>query len=233
MRKTLFIVEGQTEQVFVSKFLEHLVALAQYSLTLVKLHGGELINVGQRGFPEDVATHHIRIVDVGNDEKVNSFISENVEEFKRKGFDSVFGLRDRFTGSSTRKPINPEAVDSFAKNLEKTFDIQVGITIAIEELEAWFLLVPEFFMCYSTALTNEKISNVLGFDIQDTDVETITHPAQTISKILKSVGLDYKKRLDDSYKIAEAIDYETLYLQKTLINPTLKKFVDQLESALP
>lgn len=233
MHKTLFIVEGQTEQVFVAKFVEHLVALAQYRLTLVKLHGGDLIEVGERGVPADDATHHIHIINVGNDEKVNSFIAENIEQFKRKGFHAVFGLRDRFTGSNSKSPINPDAVDLFAQKLEQESQVKIGITIAIEELEAWFLLVPEFFKYYSTALTNEEITSVIGFDLNVIDVETIAHPAQVISKVLQSVGCVYKKRLDDSHKIAEAIDYGALYLDKTLVNPTLKKFVTHLESALP
>lgn len=233
MHKTLFIVEGQTEQVFVAKFVEHLVALAQYRLTLVKLHGGDLIEVGERGVPADDATHHIHIINVGNDEKVNSFIAENIEQFKRKGFHAVFGLRDRFTGSNAKSPINPDAVDLFAQKLEQESQLRIGITIAIEELEAWFLLVPDFFKYYSAALTNEKITSVLGVDLDAIDVETIAHPAQAISKVLQSVGCVYKKRLDDSHKIAEAIDYGALYLDKTLVNQTLKKFVTHLESALP
>ena len=150
--------------------------------------------------------------------------------------DANLGNKDyfaTFTGSNSKSPINPDAVDLFAQKLEQESQVKIGITIAIEELEAWFLLVPEFFKYYSTALTNEEITSVIGFDLNVIDVETIAHPAQVISKVLQSVGCVYKKRLDDSHKIAEAIDYGALYLDKTLVNPTLKKFVTHLESALP
>ena len=39
------------------------------------------------------SNHYIRIINVENDEKVNSYIEENLRSFKEKGFETIYGLR--------------------------------------------------------------------------------------------------------------------------------------------
>lgn len=69
-------------------------------------------------------------------------------------------------------------------------------------------------------------------DLDKTHVESIEHPSTMIHAILKTVGLEYKKKLNDLYKIASKLDYETLYLEKADSIAALKKTVNHLEIAL-
>lgn len=232
MKKTAFIVEGQTEQVFLLKFLEQLVALQPCHIDLQKLHGGAVVKISWRGVPQCDATHYIRIINVENDEKVISFIEDNIENLKAKGFHAVYGLRDRYTGDSNRSPINPTSVDRRMEFLQEEYELPVEMTIAIEEVEAWFLLIPGFFQAYDASLTLTRISEILGFDLSEIDATKLDHPAGLIDKVLKGVGQRYKKRLDDSWRIAELLDYEALYLEKSTITPPLDRLVSQLSSAL-
>ena len=72
MKKAIIVVEGQTEQIFVEKFITKLVATQPIHLELRQLVGGSLLMLSPRGVPLEHASHHIRIIDVSNDEKVNS-----------------------------------------------------------------------------------------------------------------------------------------------------------------
>lgn len=232
MKKVIFVVEGQTEQVFIQRFIEHLIALKPCHISLEHLHGDVLISLAPRGTPIDQSTHHIRIIDVANDDKVISFIDENIENFKNKGFEAVYGLRDRYPGNNQKVPINSEKVDAYAKILQDNWNVIVEVVIAVEEIEAWFLCIPQFFEVFDKRLTLDAVNKILDFDPANIPIESVPHPSAAIDKVLSSVGMRYKKRLDDSHKISDALDYETLYLEKTSAIPALKRFVQALDTAL-
>lgn len=231
MKKIAFVVEGQTEQIFILKFIEHMVALQPCNIELLKYHANRIIKISSRGPGED-ATHQIQLINVENDELVLSYIQDNLEAFKDKGFSAVYGLRDRYTGDKKKTPVNPGSVDRMTQFLQKKFDLSVEVTVAIEEVEAWFLTVPDFFLHFNNRLTLDEVNTILGMDLTNTQVEQLSHPAMLIDKVLQSVGLAYKKKLGDSYKIAERLDYSTLYLEKIDTVPALNRFVGHLTSAL-
>ena len=231
MRKAVFIVEGQTEQVFVLNFLLQLCAIQALHVDLYKLHKG-LVKVSWRGCPADLATHSIHIVNVENDEKVLSYIQENLDSFKRSGFSSVFGLRDRYSGDSQKKPVNPLLIDGLTERLSNDYGLDIQVTVALEEIEAWFLAVPDFFLKYDLRLTEDAIAEQLGYRLSEVDVESLAHPSSLINKLLMTVGKRYRKRLDDSHKIADALDYQSLYLDKSESINALGRFVKQMNLAL-
>lgn len=232
MKKVVFVVEGQTEQVFIQKFITQMVALNSPRIVVQKFHGGNLITLTTRGPDEEDATHCIWVINVENDEKTLSYIQDNIDAFKQKEVQGVFGLRDRYTGDSQRAPINPQVIDRHTDLLTAEHGLTIQLTIAIEEIEAWFLSVPSFFLKYNEQLTPYRLQQILGFDLSIIDVEQIPHPAKTIDDVLKAIGLTYKKRLGDAYKIASALDYEQLYLERSQKIPALGKFVDSLNWAL-
>jgi hypothetical protein len=232
MKHVVFVVEGQTEQLFLMKFIERLATLKQYHIQLSKFHNRRIMEMGVRGFPVDQASHLIQIINVENDDKVLSYIEENLKAFITKGVVAVYGLRDRYTGDKRKTQINPEAVDRRTAFLEAEHSIDIEVTIAVEEIEAWFLSIPSFFAKFNEILTLEKINEVLGFDLANTQIELIEHPANVIDKVLQSVQLQYKKKLHDSHAITEKIDYETLYLEKSLTINALNRTVKHLNAAI-
>lgn len=233
MKRTMFVVEGQTELIFTSKFIDNLSTNAQIHVVHTKKHGGELINLTKRGAPIADASHYIQILNVEGDESVNSFINEFIISVKNRGFSAIYGLRDAYTGDKNKKKVNPAAIDDWAEELTAEHGIDVRVTIAIEEVEAWFLAVPSFFLAYSSLLNLEKINSILGFDISNHDIEHIAHPSMTIDKVLKSVNLSYRKRHDDAHKIASNLDYNALYLEMAGKFSALDKFTQHLNNALP
>lgn len=232
-RSTLFVVEGQTEQVFLLKFIEQLVAIGSCHVKLQKLHAGQIFELAPRGTPLADATHLIQILNVENDEKVNSYIADNIDAIKEKGFHAVFGLRDRYTGSTTRPVVDVPSIDAWAAEMSGTYAMDVAVTVAIEEIEAWFLSVPSFLEKIHRRLNLNEVNRVLGFDLGSRDVETIDHPSLLIDKSLASVGLGYKKKLADACKIAEYLDYSTLYFDRAPHIASLGRLVNQLDASLP
>lgn len=232
MKWTVFLVEGQTEQVFLQWFVEKLVSLQRYHLELQKLSAGNLLRVSSRGVPQEQCSNLVQIVNVQGDDTVNSYIAESMDRFKSRGVHAVYGLRDQFTGSNSKAKVDIDRVDQWTQALTSEVGVEVQITIAIEEVEAWFLSVPSFFVSYDRSLTSEVVNQIAGVDLDVDDVQKIEHPSALIRKILQSVGQDYRKRLDDSHKIASTLDYDKLYLEKSAQFPPLGRLVSQLSNAL-
>lgn len=233
MKRTLFLVEGQTEQIFLANFAQQLCAIGKYVIFFEKYHAGQIIKIATRGVPEEDATHCIQIMNMQGDDSVNTYIRDNLPAIKAKGVDFVFGLRDRYTGTKQKGKINPRRIDEWTDQLSREQGLTVEITIAIEEIEAWFLSVPGFFLKYHEKLDLGTIENIVGFKLEQCDVEKIDHPASLIDLVLKSVELSYRKRAADSHRIAAGLDYASLYLEKAENIAPLGRLVRQLSQSLP
>ncbi len=232
MRKTLFVVEGQTEQVFILHFLQSLVAIKNFHVSLRKYHNREILEIENRGPAPQDTSHYIQILNVEGDEMVNSFINDNISNIQSKGYVAVFGLRDKFSRSRTKKAVDPTLIDTWTTSLSELHGIAVEITVAVEEVEAWFLAEYTLFEKIHPSLSHEKIREITGLEFSKCDVQAIEHPAEIIDKIYASVGMRYKKRIGDSYKIATAINYDELYLSLPGRLPPLKRLAAHLDHAL-
>ncbi|MBA3022895.1 MAG: DUF4276 family protein [Sideroxydans sp.] len=230
MKKSFFVVEGQTERIFIERFIEHLAVTLQLHVVSEEYRGDSLIKVRERGKPAE-ADFIIRIIDVGNDEKVRSYVDENAENFKSKGFQNIFGLRDQYTGSNVKK-VSADKNAAADKLLEDLWGGNIEVVIAVQETEAWFMAAPNFFSLIDSQLTLGKVSEILGYDLSTIQVELIPHPASEINKVLSAVKKSYRKKEKDTYKIVDALDYETLYLEKSAEIYGLGRMCALIDSAL-
>jgi len=232
MKKTVFVVEGQTERIFVEKFIEELAGALAYSVTSVEHHGDSLVHVHSRGnAPEDRADYVINIIDVGNDDKVRSYVGdENIELFIKKGFQGVYGLRDKYTGNG--KEISLALNSEIDFELTKKWGVSVEVVVAVQEVEAWFLSVPRFFTAYNNSLIIRRLNEILGYDISTIPVEAISHPSEEINKVLKTVGKKYKKKERDAFKITHNLDYDVLYAERSAVIPALGRLCALIDSSL-
>jgi hypothetical protein len=233
LKKTIFVVEGQTEQIFLVRFLEQLVALLPCHIQRQQLRGGVLYDLTSRGNAQaDQCNHHIRIIDAGNDEKVNSFIEENLLNFKGKGYGTVCGLRDQYTGDKNKTKIDVAALHEITKGWSEKMKVLVQIIVAVEEIEAWFFCVPEFFATYHPSLTIAAVNGILHINLPDDPVESIKHPSAAITKVLASVKHVYKKRAEDAYTIVDRLDFDALYNDKATNVAALGQLVEALDNAV-
>src|SRR6266481_7176937 len=184
MRKSIFVVEGQTEQIFVQKFIEKMVTLKDCRVELGSLRHGDLKIFRNNGISFDQASYCVRIINVGNDDKVNSFIDENLQNFQDKGFEIIYGLRDGYTGDKKKLPIDTDKIDKYFEPLATAKNLTLDVIIAVEEIEAWFLSVPSFFSSYDHSLTPDRVNEILNVDLSTTAVESLPHPSHLINKVL-------------------------------------------------
>ena len=233
MKKTIFVVEGQTEQIFLIQFLEQLVALLPCHIQRQQLRGGVLYDLTPRDNAQpDQCSHHIRIIDAGNDEKVNSFIEENLLNFKGKGYETVYGLRDQCSGDKNKTKVDVAALAKLTKGWGEKLKIVTEIVVAVEEVEAWFFCVPEFFATYHPSLTIEAVNGLLHINLPGDPVESIRHPSAAIAKVLATVGHVYKKRAADAHQIVNRLDFTALYYDKSANVAALGQLVSALDNAV-
>lgn len=232
MKQVVFVVEGQTEQVFIQNFIGNLVTLLDCHILHQKYHKGELRTVTSRGVEINQACILITIINAEGDDSVSSFIEDRLEGFKKQGVVAVYGLRDRFSGDSKKPKLNIPFIDKYFKRLQNEWGFTIELIVAIEEVEAWFLAVPYFFEKIDEKLTTEKLVEILGEGFFSKSVEEIAHPAAIIAKVFETVGKKYRKRLDDAHAITDALDYNSLYFEKSENIATLKRLVNALNNAL-
>ena len=233
MKKVAFVVEGQTELIFVQKFIEQLVPSKAYTLHFAKVSSGVVKAEGKRNTStEEEASLHILIINAQGDDQVQSVIADYAAPMKKQGYTAIYGLRDRFSGDKRKTKVNPEKIDEANKALEESLGITVETTVALEEIEAWFLAVPCFFEKIHADLSVEKVCEILKVDLKEVAVEAIDHPARDIDKVFRTVDLAYTKRAADSHRIASHLNYEQLYLEKSQAITALGKFVGHLDAAL-
>lgn len=224
MKKSVFVVEGQTERIFLEKFIEVVAGTLGYIVISDEHHGDSLVKVHSRSnVPKGQADYVIRIVDVGNDEKVRSYVDdENIEIFVAKGFQGVYGLRDKYTGNSREVNLDLNIIKD--RELREKWGVNVEVVVAVQEVEAWFMSVPDFFTAFDSSLLVGKINDILGYDISTIQIELIDHPAEEINKVLTVIGKKYKKKEKDTQKLIHNLNYDALFLEKSHDIPALGRF---------
>ena len=71
--------------------------------------------------------------------------------------------------------------------------IPFSIIIAVNETECWFLSECNHFGCIDIRLTEEFISNKVGFNPFTDDMTQHPHPSEALKDIYQKVGKTYKK----------------------------------------
>ena len=194
MKRSVFVVEGLTEFILSQRLIQDIGGTLPFNLTLHQKVGNQVIYCGKRAYAQHLAHFQIQLINAGNDEQVRSHIDENLKAFAAKGMDHVFGLRDFRTGDPRKR--SPDIVRNAAHDLalSQEWGLEVSMTIARQEIEAWFLSVPEFFERLDATLTVPVVNRLLGYDVTTVDLEMIPQPSVDIHRVLRSVNLSYSKK---------------------------------------
>ena len=155
-------------------------------------------------FPNENATHHFQIINVGNDNSVLTRLLNREQYLWNVGFHQIISLRDMYSkayreevqGSIISDDINQlfititqEEIAKRAKNANN-----INFHYAIMEAEAWILGFHFSFQHMDTILTSQYIQTKLGFNLQDIDPETtFFHPARQVDAIYRLIDDTYNK----------------------------------------
>ena len=237
MRKICVFVEGQTEQIFVRDFLlkwyeyDH-IAIECYQIVRSDTYHAEY------DVPNPNAETFYQIINVGNDNRVLSFLLDRVEKLKEKGFERIIGLRDMY-GKAYRDRSQSGVIDeklnqSFISLAKDSIEARlssdaslVSFHFAIMEIEAWMLAMYPSLLKKFPELKEDDLRSVYNID---EDIErTVYHPADTLNEVFQMAGSSYEKHKSDANSIVSYMDKEDF---ETLLNSgksqTFKSFVEAL-----
>ncbi len=212
MKKIAIFTEGQGESIFVRYLLPLVIGYERLSFECLALRANRMFPV-PHAYSSPNAPVHFLIVNVGNDEKVASAISERQGNLISKGYDKIIGLRDMFSEAYRKRSnhIDDTVTESFIQAHQRTIQQmsnsdKIHINFAIMELESWFLSMYNLFERIHPNLLCSYIESELGFDLETINPETeFFHPAKKLGEILGLVGKKYGKSADQMESISSQI----------------------------
>lgn len=232
MIKVGIFVEGQTERIFVVKFLsEYLNGEHNFSrLELKRLGDDDEIILTQRRYPN--AKYYFLIYDASGDGKVFSALKDRAENMiVQEGYKYLIALRDLYPLPRGKKQ---ETIKKF-ENLFSSyvFKDKIKLALSIMEIEAWFLADYNLFKKINVIASSNHINKQLAIDLVNKNPESFPHPAAIIGKIYNLFGQKYKKREKQAYQLAYKIDYKFL-LSKSVLNKveSLKHFFECIKLSI-
>ena len=231
MKRVAIFVEGQTEQIFVGKLIYQIYGYQGIKVVNEEINGKSMFI--RLADDSDADAFHLlfQVVDVGTDERVLSAMLENAPHMADAGYNKIVGLRDLYPEVREDKASVIAIIQELIDETEQAEMLRM--VLAIMEVEAWFLADPGLFERVTPQLTADHIKTTLKYDLEEDDPElAYKHPANVIKDIYHLAGLLYRKKADDTYKITENIDYNTLCLdaqEKGKID-SFFRFMDEIEN---
>lgn len=232
MNKYAFFVEGQTERIFLEKFIAEYFTFPAAVSESKKIVGDNIVSIRINSHSKNTGLYFL-IYDVGNDERVATQMIEKVRNMvETQNYKMIFGLRDLYPNPRNKKS---EIVKQINNEFEKTgFMNNLKIVIAVMEIESWFLSDCDVFSKINNVLTTDNIFAQLELNLQDSNPEDFDKPSNIIDKILRLIGDRYEKTESDSYKIISRLDFCKLCLDENVLTKvhSLKYLLDSLNLAI-
>ena len=157
---------------------------------------------------------HFLIVDAANDTKVLSAIKEREKDFFKKGYETVFGLRDMYSDEYCKRSsiIDDGLIRNFIDRANQTISEMsspenIHLHFAIMEIEAWFLGMYNLFCKIDNTLSIEFIEERVGYNLREIDPQREFYkPADELDRIFRLIDGQYQKSQQDANRIASQID---------------------------
>ncbi|MEG4454544.1 DUF4276 family protein [Microcoleus sp. N9_A1] len=232
-KKIACFVEGQTELIFVEKLFQEIAGSKKISIETCKFQGGKANRIIQphKSCTIKDAPFFVLLYDCGCDSHVVSDIGKQHESLTNKGYEKIIGLRDLYPKSLSEKGQVERGIKGWLK-LVQPRGIPIYITLAVMEIEAWFLAEWHYFDKLDSRLTPDFILQELRLDLKNIDVEQRPHPSQDLKDIYRLVSRKYDKNEKASQEIINNLDYDFLYLELVNSVKQLQRFIDEIESFL-
>jgi hypothetical protein len=208
MKKIAIFVEGQTEQLFVTKLIKQIFGEKNVTVETCKFSGKKGSRKVTRIETSTVgvtASYYFIIYDSGGDSTVKSDILENRLSLQKASFSYIIGIRDVYPLTDINK------LRIGMKYGVPTSGIPINIILAVNEVEAWFVAEENHYSNISPILTIELVNSIAGIDVINESTETLVHPADMLNTIYSRAGLTYDKSKTRVERTVEALDYANLY----------------------
>lgn len=215
MVKIAIFVEGQTERIFVVKFLSEFLGGEQnFSRIEEKYFGSKGTKLlATRDYPN--ANFYILIFDTSGDGNVIPTLMERAENMVNgEGYHYLLAIEDLYDRPKNKMRTVLQSFENAVSQF--SFRDKIRFILAIMEIEAWFVADYNIFCRINKIATPEFIKNKLNVDLINQNPESHRHPSGIVNKIYRLFGQQYKKREKQSYEIVHNIDFDFLYSDEIL-----------------
>jgi hypothetical protein len=208
LKKIAIFVEGQTERIFMLRFLSEYLGENKIEIRMEKRLGNRGVKyLGMRKNP--YAEFYILVYDVGGDGNVVSAVKERSGKMlSNAGYSWILALRDLYPNSRTEKKAILEAFDRIF--FKYPHGSKLRLILAVMEIEAWFLADHDLFERIHSIASAKTIKERLNIDLINDDPESYDHPAERVKDIFSLFDEKYKKKEKQSHKITANLDYNYL-----------------------
>ena len=230
-KKIACFVEGQTEQIFVERLFQEIAGSQQIDIEIYKIQGSkDNRKIPSPRIKKDVP-FFVLLYNCDCDSQVLSDIRKQHESLTNSGYEKILGLRDLYPKSLSEKEKVERGIEGWLKPVQPR-GIPIYITLAVMEIEAWFLAEWHYLEKLDNRLSPDFILQELGLDLRNIDVEQRAHPSQDLDEIYRLVSRNYDKSEKTSQEIINYLDYAFLYLHLVNSVKQLKRFIDEIDSFL-
>jgi len=234
-KKIACFVEGQTEQIFVERLFQEIAGYKKISIATYKFKGGKANRIESQQLNKlstiKDAPFFVLLYNCGCDSHVVSDIRKQHQKLTNEGYEKILGLKDLYPKLLSEKGQVEGGIKGWLKRVQP-MGIPIYITLAVMEIEAWFLAEWHYLEKLDNRLSPDFILQELGLDLRKIDVEQRPHPSQDLDEIYRLVSRNYDKSEKASQEIINNLDYEFLYLHLVNSVKQLKRFIDEINSFL-
>ena len=226
MKRAAFFVEGQTEAIFLKRLLQEMAGDHNIIFHEEKKHAG--IYLLQSTTAPTTERYEALIVDCSNDDQVLSSILDRYSDLVTAGYDLIIGIRDLYPLPAAALAAVQAAIQPIIPNTPTP----VIMTIAVQEVEAWFLQEESHLSRIDPRLTATAIHAATGYNINSDLAEGVGHPATLLHEIYQIAGLAYRKNRRQVQRTVSAIDYSRLYIERRPLMPSIDPLLSGIERFL-
>lgn len=231
-KKIAIFVEGQTEQIFMDRYLCEIADQKNITIERHQAHGGgaagaRTINLISARSATNSAKYFAMIVDCGGDSRVVSDVRDQYDSLVQSGYTSIVAIRDVYD-KFTRQQIPRLRQGMRAQFLTVPFDPKM--LLAVMEIEAWFLAEFDHYQKIHAHLTPAYILANYGFDPVNDDPTLKPHPFEDLDNIYRLVNRRYKKTRHYATRTVEALDIANVHFILSQSIPDLGELSQELDA---
>lgn len=231
MKKLAIFVEGQTEAVFIERFVEEVAGKHNVLIQSKRILGGATVPKAVRQIhaarQPAGEQYFVLIYDCCGDNLVKTRIQEEHESLTKSGYTFIIGIRD------VRPAFSANDIPKLEQGLRKyikTSLIPVHFILSVMELEAWFLAEHTHFQKVDPAISIQNIKSQLGFDPSFEDMSARENPTIDLDSCYKLAGISYRKGGDE--RTIYALDYSRFYVELDAKIPSIRQLNNCLNDFL-
>lgn len=212
IKKIALFVEGQTEQIFMIRFVQEFLGKDNVYIIIKRSRGGTNIpkqEIVRTRLIGRKPKYMVLICDCGADNRVKSEVMDNANSLKEAGYKHIIGIRDLYPLSEDNLKRLTDGLNFLPHRLNNLHNLLTFI-VMVQEMETVFLDESSHLLKVDKRLNGHFIKRRLGFDPFHENAITRKHPSSDLNSIYKLVGKSYSKKYWQVKKLVNKLDFNNI-----------------------